>query len=187
LKFGAFVAQYPPLITSEEETMGRSFSIRELVEYALRQEVFARRIYERLALKSPQDETRLLLSQLAGFEADHIMDFAAALEKEIRREGINLRALLEGGNQDPIEVPEGINEQLLASASIEDILKRAKAMEKAMSAFYRDLSMQAVSERITQAADKLAGEELEHLEILRRIEGILRLNLNAAQGDVHAP
>ena len=166
--------------------MSKSFSIRELVEFAVRQEVFSRRIYERMAQRTSNDEARMMLSQLAGFEADHVQDFSTALEKEIRREGIHLKAVLEQAEHDPIELPEGINEAALASAPLEEVVKLAKGMEKAMAAFYRDLSLQSVSERITQASDKLSGEELEHLEMLRRIEGVLRLNLTDHEGDFHA-
>ncbi len=166
--------------------MKQSFSLKELIEYALRREVFSKRLYEKLSEMIEKTEAKMMIIELANFEASHIQDFSLALDLEIRREKINLKEFLNKCEETPLDVPGYFKEQDIEKANIGKILQIAKKMEKEQAIFYKDLSKQTDNPHISETADKLSGQEMEHLKYIKRIEEILNLDIETMEGEFHA-
>jgi rubrerythrin len=166
--------------------MKQIFSLKELIEYALRREVFSRRLYEIVSEKIENTEAKMMLIELANFEASHVQDFSLALETEIRREKINLKEFLKECEEIPLNFPGYISEQDIEKANIGKILNIAKKLEKQMASFYKDLSKQTDNPHISETADKLSGQEMEHIKYIKRAEEILQLDIETQEGEFHA-
>lgn len=166
--------------------MKQIFSLRELIEYALKKEVFSKRIYERILEKIEDSEAKMIVIELANFEASHIQDFSVALEREIRREKINVNEFLKECEEAPLEIPGLIKNGDIEKANLSFILSVAKKMEKEMASFYKDLSKQIDNPHISETADKLSIQEMEHIKYIKRVEEILNLDLETQEGEFHA-
>ncbi len=166
--------------------MKKSFSLKDLIEYALRREVFSRRFYEKIAEKIEDQEAKMMVLELSNFEASHVQDFSLALEREIRREKINISDFLEECEKLPLEIQEYFKESDLERFNINEMLSIAKKMEKEMASFYQDLSKQAENPHISETADKLSIQEMEHIKYIKRVEEILHLDIETHEGDFHA-
>ncbi|MEJ5166666.1 MAG: ferritin family protein [Thermoanaerobaculia bacterium] len=166
--------------------MKQSFSLRELIEYALKREVFSKRIYEKILGMVEDNEAKMIIIELANFEASHIQDFSVALEREIRREKINVSEFLKECEEAPLEIPELFKEKDLEKADLPFILNLAKKMEKEMASFYKDLSKQIDNPHISETADKLSIQEMEHIKYIKRAQEILNLDIETQEGEFHA-
>lgn len=166
--------------------MKQFFSLKEIIEYALKQEVMSRRLYERVLEMIEDEEAKMIVSELINFEASHIQDLSYALEKEIRREKINLTDFLEKCEKEPLEIPNFLKEKEIEKSNLSKILEIAKKLEKDMATFYKDLSRQAENPHITETADKLSIQEMEHINYIKRIEEILKLDIETMEGEFHA-
>lgn len=166
--------------------MKQSFSLRELIEYALKREVFSKRIYEKILEMIEDDEAKMIIIELANFEASHIQDFSVALEREIRREKINVSEFLKECEEAPLEIPELFKKEELERADLSFILNLAKKMEKEMASFYKDLSKQIDNPHISETADKLSIQEMEHIKYIKRAQEILNLDIETQEGEFHA-
>lgn len=166
--------------------MKQSFSLKELIEYALKREIFSRRIYELILEKVEDEEAKMVLIELANFEASHIQDFSLALDREIRREKINLNEFIQKCEDAPLEIPELFKKEELEKATLPFILNLAKKMEKEMALFYKDLSKQIDNAHISETADKLSIQEMEHIKYIKRAEEILNLDIDTQEGEFHA-
>lgn len=166
--------------------MKQSFSLKELIEYALTREVFSKRLYEKLSERIENMEAKMIIIELANFEASHIQDFSLALDLEIRREKINLKEFLNKCEEAPLDVPGYFKEQDIEKSDIGKILQIAKKMEKEQAVFYKDLSKQTDNTHISETADKLSGQEMEHIKYIKRVEEILNLDIETQEGEFHA-
>lgn len=166
--------------------MKQSFSLKELIEFALKREVFSRRLYEKILEKVEDMEAKMIIIELANFEASHIQDFSLALEREIRREKINLNEFLQKCEEASLEIPELFQKEELEKANLSIILNIAKKMEKEMALFYKDLSKQVDNPHISETADKLSIQEMEHIKYIKRAEEILNLDIEIQEGEFHA-
>lgn len=166
--------------------MKQSFSLKELIEFALKREVFSRRLYEKILEKVEDMEAKMIIIELANFEASHIQDFSLALEREIRREKINLNEFLQKCEEASLEIPELFKKEELEKANLSIILNIAKKMEKEMALFYKDLSKQVDNPHISETADKLSIQEMEHIKYIKRAEEILNLDIEIQEGEFHA-
>lgn len=159
---------------------------RAAIEFALEKEVMARRLYEHLAEQAGADDARMMFLELVTFEASHVDQFVKAMEGEIKRLGFEVKPFLELAEGAPFHMPGGVDEKTLQDRSMEEILKAAKAFEKRMAEFYGDVAEGSTREEVKAMGTRLAKEELQHFEHLKRIEEVLHLSLDQDDGEFHA-
>ncbi|HPR63419.1 MAG TPA: ferritin family protein [Thermoanaerobaculia bacterium] len=161
-------------------------NIQELIEYAIEKEVMSRRMYETVAERCEDDEARMMILQLAGFEATHIDIFTRALEPEIKKLSFDVQNFIKDCEIRPFRLSNVFDQSALDQAGLEEVLKVARGFEKSMSEFYGSIADTVPGETIKSMGKRLAGEELGHYEYISRIEGILGLSSDVHDEEFHA-
>jgi len=160
--------------------------MQDIIEFALEREVMSRRLYERLASRTKQDDARMMFLELVSFEAEHVRIFTQALQGEIDGLGFNVPSYLEAVEGRPFNMPGLMTEKVLKSGTMREILPVAKKFEKTMSEFYAAVSEQSKEKPIKEAALRLSREETTHIEYVERVEEVLRLSVDTDDGEFHA-
>ena len=158
---------------------------RELVEFALEKEVMSRRMYEAVAAKIEDDEARMMVLQLAGFEATHIAVFTEALRMQIEAIAFDSDGFVQGCETRPFHLFDDFDQEALNHATIEEILRAAERFEKTMADFYAGLASRFDDEQIRSAGSRLSDEEMSHYRYIGQIREIMGLSLDTHDEEFH--
>lgn len=160
-------------------------NIRETIEYALEKEVMSKRMYSHVAGKTDNDEARMMLEQLAGYEATHIEIFTRALRTEIEKIGFDTESFIDSCETKPFRMMADFDQAALENSSLEEVIRIARTFEKQMSEFYGNLAAETGDETVRAMSERLSGEEMSHFEYVKRVEGVLGLSLDTDEEEFH--
>ena len=159
---------------------------KELIEFALEKEVMSRRMYEDVAERCGNDEARMMLLQLAGYEAEHIKIFTRALSNEIAALNFDTEGYLSDCGTKPFHLSDTFDEKALTESSLEEVLTAARNFEKMMAEFYGKLSEDSDDPTVTSMGQRLSKEEMGHFEYVARVQETLGITPETHDEEFHA-
>jgi rubrerythrin len=156
--------------------MSDAFDLPHLVNYALRREVMAWRTYERLAERAAPGEAQAMLYQLVSFEEDHVKQYTVVLRPQIEATGLNPDTIVAAAEVEPLDLEGVVDEEHIATAPLDGVIKAAMAFERMMAVFYEEESAKVDDPTIKAVLEQLAGEERSHEIFLDDLLAALALN-----------
>ncbi len=156
--------------------MADGFDLHALVHYALRREVMAWRTYERLAERAAPGEAQSMLFQLVAFEEEHVRQYTVVLRPQIEASGLDPDTIVAAAEVEPLELEGVVDEERIATAPLDGVIKAAMGFERAMATFYEEQAALVDDPGIRAVMEQLAGEERSHEVFLDDLLAALSLD-----------
>lgn len=156
--------------------MSDAFDLPHLVRYALRREVMAWRTYDRLAERAAPGEAQAMLYQLVSFEDEHVKQYTVVLRPQIEATGLDPDAIVAAAEAEPLELEGVVDEERIATAPLDGVIKAAMGFERMMARFYDEEAAKVDDPTIKAVLEQLAGEERSHEVFLDELLAALAYN-----------